>query len=130
PAVGVAALYFVVVDQVPSLGDLELVREDVAVGVGEARVVVLAALERDGERVVLVLERDGLDVTGVQLRDEVAVRVFGAAVARADELLGEKGQHHHDEDGKGGALEEAAHESGNVRTADTTVKRSRGKLTF
>src|SRR5205823_712699 len=81
---------------------------------GEADVVLglLRPPKDDGNRVVLRLDRGLLDLTSLELVDEVRVRVLPRLRARADELLREERQHDHDQDGECGALEKPAHKGG------------------
>ena len=70
-----------------------------------------AALRLEGhvDAVVLRVERDLLDPARVELVEELRVHRVRLVVVRADQLPGEKGEHHHDQDGEKRALEESAH---------------------
>src|SRR4051794_17740114 len=109
PAVGLAPLDREVVDLVVALGGGELVGQGLAVGVDEADLVLGLVAQDDVDGVVLRLDRRLGDLVVVQLRQEVRERVLTRLRPGADELLGEERQDHHDEDGKGGALEKPAH---------------------
>jgi hypothetical protein len=99
-----------VLDVAVGLGLLQLLAEVGRALVREPGLVLLAVDLRDGDDVVLRPQVNRLDdVRLVELRDELTVGGRRRLVARADELLGEEGQHHHDQDGEGGALEEPAH---------------------
>ena len=72
--------------------------------------VLRAVVQLDVDPVVLGVERDLLDLAVLDLAAGTG-RSWGPSccLAGRDQLLGEERQHHHDEDGKGGALEESAH---------------------
>src|SRR4051812_48931043 len=114
PAVGLAALDGEVLDlgRVVGLGGGELVGQLLAVRVDEARLVLGLVLELDGDRVVLGLHGRLGHLATVQLRQEVRERGVAFGRGARDELLREERQHHHYEDGEGGALEKPAHEKG------------------
>ena len=60
----------------------------------------------DVDRVVLRVDRHRPNLVPVDLREEAGVDGRLAVVARADQLLGKEGQHHHDEDRECRAFEE------------------------
>jgi hypothetical protein len=64
---------------------------------------------RDVDRVVLRIDRDGLDLPVVDLREEARVVGRMRVRARTDELLREEGEHDHNEDREGCAFEETTH---------------------
>jgi hypothetical protein len=111
PGARLARLDVVVLDQPLLLGRLQPRVEAIGRVVGEPRLVLLVArLEGDRDDVVLRAQVDLLDLTRVELRDEVAVGRRRLGVAGRDQLVGEEGQQDHDQDRERGTLEEAAHE--------------------
>jgi hypothetical protein len=88
-------------------------RDERLLGVVRVGRLVLLLVLVDGvdvERVVLGVDRDRLDLALVHVGEELRVGRDLLAIARADQLLGEERQHHHDEDRECCALEESAHE--------------------
>ena len=93
--------------------------------------LLVGALERDLGRVVLRAQDDVVDLTVVDLLEELAERRLRRLVAALDQLGGEERQHDHDQDRERGALEEAAHEPARIPRAevirrDKMVKATRG----
>ncbi len=89
--------------------------DEVLLGVVRIGGLVLLALTLLGghvDAVVLRVERDALDPAIVDLGEELRVVGVLLLTAGADQLLGEEGEHHHDEDWECCALEESAHEGG------------------
>ncbi len=81
-------------------------------------------LELDVELVVLRVQRDPVDLAPVDLAQELGVVRILLLVARADDLVGEKRQHDHDQDRERRALEESAHE---IEKAAWRLKPKRSK---